>query len=280
VRFLVRAADQRSVRGAARLLVNGGYIGDVIRTTYRRGVVDCPAGAHVRPGRPLALERRFGGADEVNGQRLRRPYVLLTNRHEPQKRFDLAIRAMALVRRAHAGVQLVVPGPFTAHTPELRRLASELGLQEAVLFCGSVSEEQLQRLYEEAAVYVYPAPEEDFGMGVIEAMASGVPVVAWDRAGPTVTVEPGRTGYLAAPGDVAGYAAAIAAYLSEPDANHETGCRAWQRVGWFSWLRHVATVEQALLAACGFPDLNGTTEAVAESTGEAAREGAGMLAGE
>ncbi|MBJ7598442.1 glycosyltransferase [Candidatus Nephthysia bennettiae] len=279
-RFLVRAADQRSVRGAARLLVNGGYIGDVIRHTYRRGVVDCPAGVHLRAGRPLPAELRFSGAGELNGQVLRRPYVLLTNRHEPQKRFDLAIRALALVRRTHPAVQLAVPGPHTAHTPELRRLARELGLEDAVLFCGSVSEVRLQRLYDEAAVYVYPAPEEDFGMGVVEAMASGIPVVAWDRAGPTVTVEPGRTGHLAGPGDLEDFAAAVAGYLSDEIANQETGRRAQQRAGWFSWLRHVATVEQALLDACGFPDLDETPDATAESESEAQAQTAGMLAGE
>ena len=117
-------------------------------------------------------------------------------------------------------------------------------------------------------------------MGVIEAMASGVPVVAWDRAGPTVTVESGRTGYLAAPGDLENYAAAITAYLSDPDANQETGRRAQQRAGWFSWLRHVATVEQALLDACGFPDLDETTDATGESADEAAREAPGVIAGE
>jgi glycosyltransferase involved in cell wall biosynthesis len=280
LRFLIRAADQRSVRGAARLLVNGGYIGDVIRRTYRRGVVDCPAGVHLRPGRPLPVELRFSGAGELNGQLLRRPYVLLTNRHEPQKRFDFAIRALALVRRTHPEVQLAVPGPHTAHTPELRRLARGLGLEDAVLFCGSVSETRLQRLYDEAAVYVYPAPEEDFGMGVVEAMASGIPVVAWDRAGPTVTVEPGRTGHLAPPGDLEDYAAAVAEYLSDEIANQETGRRAQQRAGWFSWLRHVATVEQALLDACGFPDLDETTDAAAESESEAQAQTAGALAGE
>jgi glycosyltransferase involved in cell wall biosynthesis len=117
-------------------------------------------------------------------------------------------------------------------------------------------------------------------MGVIEAMASGVPVVAWDRAGPTVTVESGRTGYLAAPGGLDDYAAAITAYLSDPDANQETGRRAQQRACWFSWLRHVATVEQALLDACGFPDLDETTDATGDSADEAAREAPGVIAGE
>ena len=83
-----------------------------------------------------------------------------------------------------------------------------LKLNDAVLFLGAVTEDELNRLYEGAAVYVYPAPEEDFGMGVIESMAKGVPVVAWNQAGPTVTVAPG-TGCLAEPLEVADYAAGI-----------------------------------------------------------------------
>jgi Mg2+ transporter MgtE len=67
-----------------------------------------------------------------------------------------------------------------------------------VLFLGAITEEELNRLYEGAAVYVYPAPEEDFGMGVIESMAKGVPVVAWNQAGPTVTLGSG-TGHLVEP---------------------------------------------------------------------------------
>src|SRR4029077_3895981 len=109
-------------------------------------------------------------------------------RHYPQKRFDLAIRAMQEVRKRHPKVQLVVPGPATSHTPVLRALTGELEMSDGVVFLGPVTEDELNRLYEGAAVYVYPAPEEDFGMGVIESMAKGVPVVAWNQAGPTVTV--------------------------------------------------------------------------------------------
>ncbi|HSP08807.1 MAG TPA: lysylphosphatidylglycerol synthase domain-containing protein, partial [Candidatus Dormibacteraeota bacterium] len=190
-------ADRRSVQEADELLVNGGYIGDIIRKTYHREAVDCPAGCHVAAsGFPLPVEARFTGGLTLNGYPIRRPYVLLTNRHYPQKRFDLAIRAMAEVSNRHPRVQLVIPGPATAHTDSLKELVSRLRLDEHVVFLGPVTEDDLQTLYEGAAVYVYPAPEEDFGMGVIESMAKGVPVVAWNQAGPTVTVGP-RTGHLA-----------------------------------------------------------------------------------
>ncbi|HSS93793.1 MAG TPA: lysylphosphatidylglycerol synthase domain-containing protein [Candidatus Dormibacteraeota bacterium] len=240
-------ADRRSVQEADQLLVNGDYIGDIIRGIYRRDAVDCPAGCHVASsGFPLPEQARFSGGLTINGYPIRRPYVLLTNRHYPQKRFDLAIRSMQEVRKRHPKVQLVVPGPATAHTAVLKTLTGELGLNDAVLFLGAITEDELQKLYEGAAVYVYPAPEEDFGMGVIESMAKGVPVVAWNQAGPTVTVGAG-TGHLAEPLEVGDYANGIAGLLDDPAANQATGARAFEWARRFDWERHVDTLERSIL---------------------------------
>jgi glycosyltransferase involved in cell wall biosynthesis len=172
--------------------------------------------------------------------------VLLTNRHYPQKRFDLAIRAMAEVRKQHPRVQLVIPGPPTSHTASLQELVKELGLEEGVVFLGAITEDELISLYAGAALYVYPAPEEDFGMGVIESMAKGVPVVAWNQAGPTVTVGP-RTGHLAEPLDVADYASGIARLLDSPAQNEQTGERAFEWARRFDWERHIDVMEKAVL---------------------------------
>ncbi len=240
-------ADRRSIQEANQLLVNGDYIGDIIRHTYKRDAIDCPAGCHVAAsGFPLPIEARFSGGMTINGYPIRRPYVLLTNRHYPQKRFDLAIKAFAAVRKRHPRAQLVIPGPPTSHTASLRDLVKELGLEDSVLFLGPISEEELQSLYEGAAVYVYPAPEEDFGMGVIESMAKGVPVVAWNQAGPTVTVGPG-TGHLAEPLDVEDYAAGIAALLDSRAENQVAGERAVEWARRFDWERHIDTMERVVL---------------------------------
>jgi glycosyltransferase involved in cell wall biosynthesis/uncharacterized membrane protein YbhN (UPF0104 family) len=240
-------ADRRSIQEADQLLVNGNYIGDIIRKTYRRDAVDCPAGCHVAAsGFPLPVESRFSGGLTINGYPIRRPYVLLTNRHYPQKRFDLAIRAMVEVRKTHPRAQLVVPGPATSHTASLKALVTELGLEDAVLFLGPITEDELQSLYEGAAVYVYPAPEEDFGMGVIESMAKGVPVVAWNQAGPTVTVGPG-TGHLAEPLEVDDYAAGIIDLLDSKTDNQATGERAFEWARRFDWERHIDVMERAVL---------------------------------
>src|SRR5438477_908177 len=138
-------ADRRSIQEADQLLVNGNYIGDIIRKTYLRDAVDCPAGCHVAAsGFPLPVESRFGGGLTINGYPIRRPYVLLTNRHYPQKRFDLAIRSMLEVRSKNPRAQLVIAGPSTSHTAALKALVTQLGLEDAVLFLGAITEEELQ----------------------------------------------------------------------------------------------------------------------------------------
>ncbi|HYM96825.1 MAG TPA: glycosyltransferase [Candidatus Sulfotelmatobacter sp.] len=240
-------ADRRSVQEADQLLVDGDYIGDIIRKTYGRDAIDCPAGCHVpSTGFPLPVGERFSGGITINGYPIRRPYVLLTNRHYPQKRFDLAIRAMAEVHKHHPRAQLVIPGAPTVLTQSWKALAVELGLESQVLFIGRVGEDDLDSLYAGAAVYVYPAPEEDFGMGVIEAMARGVPVVAWNQAGPTITVGP-DTGHLAEPLDVEDFAAGISSLLESPSSNQATGERAFEWARRFDWERHIDVLQRCVL---------------------------------
>jgi glycosyltransferase involved in cell wall biosynthesis len=242
----VRWADWASVQGARELLVDGMYIGARIARTYRRQVVDCPAGAQV-PGEWHVRGFFEAGDLTIAGTRIFKPYVLLTNRHYPQKRFDLALRAIADLAAQKRPVELVITGGFTGYTPQLMTLAEELGVADLVRFVGEVSEMDLRRLYDDAAVYVYPSPEEDFGLGVVEAMARGVPVVAWRFGGPTVTVRDGETGFLAEPYSVQDYACKIGMLLADPARNRTMGAAAAEHVrATFAWKRHI----DRLAAAC------------------------------
>jgi glycosyltransferase involved in cell wall biosynthesis len=238
------------------MLANGGYIAGVIEKIYGRKQVLCPAGCHPQPLKLLRSDSEsvYQGYFKVKGQTITKPYVLITNRHEPQKKFESVIQAMAEVSQSVPHASLVIPGPFTAHTAKLIELARELGIGEKVLFLGQIPEPELQRLYREAAVYCYPAPEEDFGMGVIEAMAWGIPVVAWNHAGPTVTVLDGVTGFLAEPGKIESYAQAVAWLLMDPALRARMGAAAHERtVRYFSWERHVRILEKAIRRAAGEP---------------------------
>jgi glycosyltransferase involved in cell wall biosynthesis len=71
-------------------------------------------------------------------------------------------------------------------------------------------------------------------------------VVAWNQAGPTVTVGP-RTGYLAEPLEVTDYAAGIIKLLDDRDENQATGERAFEWARRFDWERHIDTLERSVL---------------------------------
>lgn len=148
---------------------------------------------------------------------------------EPKK--GLAVLLHALARLAgEAGVppwQLVLVGDGPARE-DLQRLAARLGLSERVIFAG------LQR--DVAAVlplmdlFVCPSLYEGFGIAVVEAMASGRPVIASATGGITEIVVPGETGLLVPPGEAAALADAIRHLLSHPEQAKAMGTRGRQLV--------------------------------------------------
>jgi len=249
LRPFVTWADHVSITRGTIVLANGEYIARAIQTIYGRAPRTCPAGCRPSPIHELAAspEAAYNGHLRANGYVIPKPFVLITNRHQPQKRFEHAILAMSHVLREVPNTCLVVPGPETRYTGDLRRWTARLGLAKKVLFVGAVTEAQLQQLYAQAAVYCYPAPEEDFGMGVIESMAHGVPVVAWKHGGPATTIVHGVTGLLAESYDIQDYAAKIADLLNAPRRRHEMGRTAHHYVSRnYTWERHNTILASAI----------------------------------
>jgi glycosyltransferase involved in cell wall biosynthesis len=166
------------------------------------------------------------------------------------KRFEYALWALKAIRRRAPEVALVITGQETEYTDLLRYLVGGLGLEESVHFVGLVKQGDLQNLYRTAVVYVYPSPEEDFGMGIVEAMAAGTPVVAWKNGGPTVTVRHGETGFLVQPYDTEKFAESLHMLVSSADLAERMG-RAGHLVSVesFSYVAHNKILERSLADA-------------------------------
>lgn len=248
--WLIDWADRRSVHGAEIMLSDGEYVSTWLREVYGRHDWVCPAGCYPIPSDELSYANRWDGKLPVNGNAVEKPFVLVSNRHAPHKRFEYALWAMKRISREAPNLSLVVTGQETSYTDQLRYLVDGLGLQEKVQFVGLVSEEDLARLYQEAAVYIYPSPEEDFGMGIIESMAAGTPVVAWNNGGPTGTVLDGETGFLIEPYDTEEYAQKILRLAASPTLVEQMGRAAndWARKR-FSYQSHNRLLEAALETA-------------------------------
>lgn len=205
-------ADSISIGMAKIAFANGAYIQSVLKRVYGRNFVNNPAGVETKF---LKNNNRLQGSLKIRRQKIQKPYLLLTNRHFPQKKFEYAVLALPLIYKEVPNVSLVVTGRSTSYTSSLKELVAELGLVDKVHFVGLIKEAEIKVLYANAACYVYTAVEEDFGLGIIEAMANQTPVVAWNKAGPKYIL--GNEALLAKPYDVVDFANKISLVLKNPD---------------------------------------------------------------
>jgi glycosyltransferase involved in cell wall biosynthesis len=119
---------------------------------------------------------------------------------------------------------------------DLRAAAGRLGIADRVEFVGSRTHAELPSLYRSAHLVVVPSVVDSQGDRdglpnvVLEAMASGVPIVASDVAAIPSAIVHGETGLLVAPHDVAGLAAAIERLVADPSLATQLAARARRRV--------------------------------------------------
>jgi glycosyltransferase involved in cell wall biosynthesis len=145
------------------------------------------------------------------------PHLLAVGRLSAEKGFDLLLRAVALVRRdfPHAGLVIVGKGSEGAR---LKALATELGIADAVRFAGYV--ERPWQFYAGADIFVLSSRHEGMPNAVIEAMASGLPVVATPASGGLVELLSGRANAWVAPDvSVAGLAQSLTQAIEALEAH-------------------------------------------------------------
>jgi D-inositol-3-phosphate glycosyltransferase len=124
--------------------------------------------------------------------------VLFVGRIEPLKGIDILINAVAMLDSDVDCSVLIVGGDESTHTQvtRLQELAKQRGISHRVNFINAVAHDKLPLYYSAADICVVPSHYESFGLVAIEAMASGLPVVASRVGGLIGTVKDGETGYL------------------------------------------------------------------------------------
>jgi glycosyltransferase involved in cell wall biosynthesis len=137
------------------------------------------------------------------------PILLYVGRLGREKNLRFLVRAMHLLAQREIRFRLVIVG----RGPMQAELAADL---PQALFTGSVEGADLSRWYASADLFVFPSQIETFGNVVLEAFASGLPVVGVDAGGVGEIVTPGVNGLLASPHSPDAFADAVHSLLSEP----------------------------------------------------------------
>lgn len=188
------------------------------------------AGLEARVGTESQYHVIHNGIDADAFDRPRRVVpgrILVVGRLAPQKRPDVAVRALARLRERHpqAQLDLVAHGPLEGETTAL---IDQLALRDHVRLL--TKDADVPGLLAEAACFLLTSDYEGFPYTVLEAMAAGVPVVATRVGGVPEQVADGETGLLFEPGDPEGATAAIEQLLTEPERAVRLGRAGQERV--------------------------------------------------
>jgi glycosyltransferase involved in cell wall biosynthesis len=181
-----------------------------------------------------------------------RPYLLTVSTIHPHKNYPRMLEAFAvLCAEPDIGYDYVVVGPVGSPV-EYRRILKKiarLGLDERVHYLGAVPYQHLPGLYQGAVLFVLPSLLESFGLPLVEAMASGVPVAASRAAAmPEICAE---AAVYFDPYDVDDMTEVIRAVLSDDTQRKELVVAGRKRAGDFSWERAAGQLLDAIEAAGG-----------------------------
>jgi glycosyltransferase involved in cell wall biosynthesis len=179
-----------------------------------------PDRVHLAP-HSTTLEPFLRAGDRRDHGRAGELRLLATGRLISRKGLDHLIRAYALAVAQRPGITLRLVGSGPAEA-ELRLLAADLGV--IVEFDGFIDQPALPTAYAQAQAYAFPTLEDPFGIVVLEAAASGVPIVASPYGGATLDlIEDERTGLVRDPFDHARFAAALVRLADDPELRRRLG---------------------------------------------------------
>lgn len=202
-RFLERSGGLvgRTMRAASVLAVPSGFLAQV----FARWQLP----SRIVPN--IIDTERFHPGDRPASE----PRLLVARGLEAIYDIPTALRAFALVHRAFPQARLSIAGSGPERD-RLIALAARLGIAAAVEFCGRLDRERMAELYRSGSLLLNPARVDNMPNSVLEAMASGLPVVSTNAGGVPYIVRDGVTALLVPCGDHDAMARAIERLLREP----------------------------------------------------------------
>ena len=221
--------ERMNARNADGVITTSAYCREAIRRHYgvaHQRVRLVPEGIDLARWRRIAqaTPRRSDGAT-----------ILCVARQYPRKHIADLLRAMPLVHAAVPAARAVIVGDGPEHA-RLRALAAELRLGAAVNLVGAIPDDDVvAQMYFQADVFCLPSVQEGFGIVFLEAMASGLPIVATNAAAIPEVVPHRRAGLLVPPGDVGALAEALIELLRNPDQRAAYGAFGRMQVEGYDW---------------------------------------------
>jgi glycosyltransferase involved in cell wall biosynthesis len=233
--WLRRYFYRRSATAATRVVTVSAFSASEISVAYgipRSRITVTPLGVH----------GTFGAGDPDLGLDLpanvSEPFLLHVGDLHERRNLPMLVDAVLAARR-HFGsltaLSLVVAGIDRGVADGLCAMANEAGAPDAVVALGQVDEQRLRALYRGAVALVYPSLYEGFGLPLIEAMASGTPVIASHEA--SIPEVLGGAGMLLDARDSDAWRDAIVRVVNDESLRDDLRARGLARAATYTWER-------------------------------------------
>jgi glycosyltransferase involved in cell wall biosynthesis len=162
------------------------------------------------------------------------PHLVVARNLEKIYDIPTAVRAFHRIRQTFADARLTVAGSGP-EGPKLQELVRELDLASSVRFAGDLSRDEMGALYRDADVLLNPSTTDNMPNSILEALASGIPVVTTNVGGIPFIVEHRRTAMLVPPRDPVAMAEASLAVLRDPVLKADLVAEGLEAVRQYSW---------------------------------------------
>lgn len=162
------------------------------------------------------------------------PHIVVARNLEPLYDNTTALKAFRIVRVAIPDAHLTIAGSGPERA-NLEAIAKELGVADAVVFAGQIDNERMPILYRDADIALNPSLADNMPISILEALASGVPVISTNIGGVPFLVEDGKTALLVPPGNPERMAEAVLRVLSDEalrESMVQTGLGHARRFAW------------------------------------------------
>ncbi len=209
-----------TMRQARSVIVPSGFL----KTIFRRFGIDADIVPNI-----VDLERFRPATSSTNGHR-----ILVARNLEDIYDIPTALRAFSRILEVHADASLVVAGSGP-RLDTLQALCRELRIDRAVRFTGRVDNDRIAELYREADLALNPSTVDNMPISLLEALASGVPIVSTDAGGIPYIVEQDVTALLVPPRDPQAMAAAALRVFADgelADSMRRSGLECAKRYTW------------------------------------------------
>jgi glycosyltransferase involved in cell wall biosynthesis len=226
----------RSVRRAARVIaVSRSTAHDLAETlgvrAERVAVIPLGVSSDFSPEGPGLAPDAFAGAE-----RTRNGCILHTGGLHARKNVGRLLEAYARLRHTMVAPVLVIAGDASSSPGRvLQRKAESLSVADDVVFCGPLPDESLPALYRSASAVAYPSLYEGFGLPILEAMATGIPVVTSNRS--SMAEVAGDAALLVDPESAEEIASALAQALTDDALRSRLSAQGLARAHEFTWER-------------------------------------------